>query len=224
MFSKAALWLLLWTLYLVDCLSPFNLVLSLKFFPPIWNIFLCLFHIFFYVLVDQLHLAERVALYRGYPVEPSSTIPRWSPEPYAPRVSLVWAVCTLLLWLGHVCFGWLLGRPGTQPGVRPSHDYYLYMMCWAYSGHDYYKYTDRTGWTLVWLVARPHCYCCGHTGVRGRPLAQLAAGFSCNCPPVWVAERPSLYCCGYIGVWALVPGAGCHFGIAHKVLGTNVLL
>lgn len=36
----------------------------------------------------------------------------WSPEPAAPEVSLVWAVCTLLLWLSLDCYrhtGWWAG-------------------------------------------------------------------------------------------------------------------
>lgn len=61
----------------------------------------------------------------------------WPPEPLVPEVTLVWAACTLLLFLGHDCCG--------LAGVK------VCLLLWlsVKYGHEFYGNTGKQGWPMA---------------------------------------------------------------------------
>lgn len=121
----AFLWLYLWTLHLVNCLSvlfsAFTEALSCSF---VWSIFLCLLIcltlcVYFYTL----GISDTLPRLEWVPSVESSfefwwcSCP-WLPEPSVLRVSSVWLTWALLLWLGHDCCGYAAScQVGLAPGL-----------------------------------------------------------------------------------------------------------
>ena len=114
----------LWTLYLVDCLSTFHLVLFLKLclvlsigtysFASLLCLILCVCS---YVLGKSATSprTEGVALFRRYPVGLKSTILHGH-QSQELKVYPLCGLCALLPWCAHgCCCGALVGRAG--PGM-----------------------------------------------------------------------------------------------------------
>ena len=162
--------------FLVNCLSPFHLILKLSYF--IFFLFSrCLFVysfclilcVCFYVLSISATSPGlgKVALCRRCPVGLSGMIPHWSPEPGAPQVSPVWAASTLLLWLGHDCCkytggqGWPMTRLPVWLGCNccrcPDGRGWSPAKVIERYGHDFYECADMRGWPPGMGAATEEC-------------------------------------------------------------------